>query len=80
MLIKEQIGEIDRKKNRRVLDQKQLSYPKHSRDFSFLWYFYFSQLGDIGNYSKPSRIIKFAGVAPYHYESSQYNAHTHCHN
>ena len=32
------------------------------------------ELGDIGNYSKPSRIIKFAGVAPYHYESSQYNA------
>ena len=33
-----------------------------------------AELGDIGNYSKPSQIIKFAGVAPYHYESSQYNA------
>lgn len=42
-LIKEQIAEID-KKNRRVLNLKQLSYPKHSRDFSFLWYFYFSRI------------------------------------
>ena len=33
-----------------------------------------AELGDICNYSKPSQIIKFAGVAPYHYESSQYNA------
>lgn len=33
-----------------------------------------AELGDISNYSKPSQIIKFAGVAPYHHESSQYNA------
>ena len=32
------------------------------------------ELGDISNYSKPSQIIKFAGVAPLHYESSQFNA------
>ena len=72
-LIKEQIAEID-KKNRRVLNHKQLSYPKHSRDFSFLWYFYFSRIRRYWQLSKPSQIIKFAGVAPYHYESSQYNA------
>jgi len=33
-----------------------------------------SELGDIFNYSKPSQIIKVAGVAPYEYESSQYRA------
>ncbi len=27
-----------------------------------------SELGDICNYTKASQIIKFAGVAPYHYE------------
>ena len=34
-----------------------------------------SELGDICNYTKASQIIKFAGVAPYHYESSQFTAH-----
>lgn len=33
-----------------------------------------AELGDINNYSKPSQIIKFAGVAPYEYESSQFRA------
>lgn len=33
-----------------------------------------AELGDIHNYSKPSQIIKFAGVAPLHYESSQFTA------
>ena len=33
-----------------------------------------SELGDICNYTKASQIIKFAGVAPYHYESSQFTA------
>lgn len=33
-----------------------------------------SEIGDINNYSKVSQIIKLAGVAPYHYESSQYTA------
>lgn len=33
-----------------------------------------AELGDISNYSKPSQIIKFAGVAPFHYESSQFCA------
>ena len=42
--------------------------------FHFSGTSFLAELGDIGNYSKPSQIIKFAGVAPYHYESSQYNA------
>ncbi len=33
-----------------------------------------AELGDICNYQKSSQIIKFAGVAPYHYESSQFTA------
>lgn len=33
-----------------------------------------SEIGNICNYSKPSQIIKFAGVAPYEYESSQFRA------
>lgn len=33
-----------------------------------------AELGDICNYTKASQIIKFAGVAPYHYESSQFTA------
>lgn len=33
-----------------------------------------AEIGDIGNYSKASKVIKLAGVAPYEYESSQYRA------
>ena len=33
-----------------------------------------AELGDIYNYQKASQIIKFAGVAPYHYQSSQFMA------
>lgn len=33
-----------------------------------------AELGEFGNYSKVSKIIKAAGVALYHYESSQYEA------
>lgn len=33
-----------------------------------------AELGDIHNYTKPSQIIKFAGLAPYIHESSQYEA------
>ncbi|MFR3946467.1 MAG: transposase [Ruminococcus sp.] len=33
-----------------------------------------AELGDICNYTKAAQIIKFAGVAPYHYESSQFTA------
>lgn len=40
-LIHAQLDEID-KKNRRVLLQDQLSYHLNTRNFSFLWYLYFS--------------------------------------
>ncbi len=33
-----------------------------------------AESGDICNYQKSSQIIKFAGVAPYHYESGQFTA------
>ena len=73
MLIKEQIAEIDKKIEEFSITNNSpiLSIPgiSHFSGTSIL-----AELGDIGNYSKPSQIIKFAGVAPYHYESSQYNA------
>lgn len=72
-LIKEQIAEIDKKIEEFSIKNNSpiLSIPgiSHFSGTSIL-----AELGDIGNYSKPSQIIKFAGVAPYHYESSQYNA------
>ena len=33
-----------------------------------------SDLGDIRNYSSAAKIIRFAGVAPFEYQSSQYKA------
>ena len=73
MLINEQIAEIDKKIEEFSIKNNSpiLSIPgiSHFSGTSIL-----AELGDIGNYSKPSQIIKFAGVAPYHYESSQYNA------
>ncbi|MFQ8704551.1 MAG: transposase [Thomasclavelia sp.] len=33
-----------------------------------------AELGGVCNYSKPPKIIKAAGIAPYHYESSQFEA------
>ena len=72
-LIKEQIAEIDKKIEEFSITNNSpiLSIPgiSHFSGTSIL-----AELGDIGNYSKPSQIIKFAGVTPYHYESSQYNA------
>ncbi len=72
-LINEQISEIDKKieefsvKNNSPI----LSIPgiSHFSGTSIL-----AELGDISNYKKPSQIIKFAGVAPMHYESSQFTA------
>lgn len=72
-LINEQIAEIDKKieefsaKNNSPI----LSIPgiSHFSGTSIL-----AELGDISNYKKPSQIIKFAGVAPMHYESSQFTA------
>lgn len=72
-LIKEQIAEIDKKieefsakNNSPILTIPGIS---HFSGTSIL-----AELGDIRNYSKASKIIKFAGVAPYEYESSQFRA------
>lgn len=72
-LINEQIAEIDKKIEEFSIKNNSpiLTIPgiSHFSGTSIL-----AELGDIGNYSKPSKIIKYAGVAPYHYESSQFNA------
>ena len=72
-LINEQIAEIDKKIEEFSIKNNSpiLSIPgiSHFSGTSIL-----AELGDICNYSKPSQIIKFAGVAPMHYESSQYTA------
>lgn len=72
-LINKQLEEIDKKieefstkHNSPILSVPGIS---HFSGTSIL-----AELGDISNYSKASQITKFAGVAPYHYESSQYNA------
>jgi len=72
-LVNEQIAEIDKKIEEFSVQNNSpiLTIPgiSHFSGTSIL-----AELGEICNYSKPSQIIKFAGVAPYHYESSQYNA------
>ncbi len=72
-LINEQLTEIDKKieefsvKNNSPI----LSIPgiSHFSGTSIL-----AELGDIGNFQNASQIIKYAGVSPYEYESSQYRA------
>ena len=75
-LIEEQIEEIDKKIEEFSIETNSpiLSIPgiSHFSGTSIL-----SELGDIGNYTKASQIIKFAGVAPRTYESSQFQAQ-HC--
>lgn len=72
-LIEEQLSEIDKKIEEFSLQNNSpiLSIPgiSHFSGTSIL-----AELGDICNYTKASQIIKFAGVAPYHYESSQFTA------
>lgn len=72
-MIEEQISEIDKKIEEFSLQNNSpiLSIPgiSHFSGTSIL-----AELGDICNYTKASQIIKFAGVAPYHYESSQFTA------
>ena len=72
-LLEKQISEIDKrieefsvKNNSAILSIPGIS---HFSGTSIL-----AELGDICNYQKASQIIKFAGVAPYHYESSQFMA------
>ena len=72
-MIEEQLSEIDKKIEEFSLQNNSpiLSIPRisHFSGTSIL-----AELGDICNYTKASQIIKFAGVAPYHYESSQFTA------
>ena len=72
-LINEQIAEIDKKIEEFSIQNNSpiLTIPgiSHFSGTSII-----SELGDICNYTKASQIIKFAGVAPYHYESSQFTA------
>lgn len=72
-MIEEQLSEIDKKIEEFSLQNNSpiLSIPgiSHFSGTSIL-----AELGDICNYNKASQIIKFAGVAPYHYESSQFTA------
>ena len=72
-LFKEQIAEIDKKIEEFSVQTNSpiLSIPgiSHFSGTSIL-----SELGDIRNYSNAAKIIKFAGVAPYEHQSSQYRA------
>ena len=72
-LLEEQLSEIDKRIEEFSVQGNStiLSIPgiSHFSGTSIL-----AELGDICNYQKASQIIKFAGVAPYHYESSQFTA------
>lgn len=72
-LIQEQIDEVDKKIEEYSIQTNSpiLTIPgiSHFSGTSIL-----AELGDIHNYTKPSQIIKFAGMAPYIHESSQYEA------
>ena len=72
-LLEEQLSEIDKrieefsvKNNSTILSIPGIS---HFSGTSII-----AELGDICNYQNSSQIIKFAGVAPYHYQSSQFTA------
>ena len=72
-LLEKQLSEIDKR-------IEEFSVQNNSTILSIPGISHFSgtsiiaELGDICNYQKASQIIKFAGVAPYHYESSQFTA------
>ena len=68
-MIEEQLSEIDKKIEEFSLQNNSpiLSIPEISH---FSGTPILAELGDICNYTKASQIIKFAGVAPYHYEFS----------
>lgn len=72
-LLEEQISEIDKRIEEFSVQNNStiLSIPgiSHFSGTSIL-----AELGDVCNYQKSSQIIKFAGVAPYHYQSSQFTA------
>lgn len=72
-LIESQIKEIDKKIEEFSISNNSpiLSIPgiSHFSGTSIL-----AEFGNLHNYDKVSRIIKFAGVAPYEYKSSKYEA------
>ena len=72
-LIQDQINEVDKKIEEFSTNMNSpiLSIPgiSHFSGTSIL-----SELGDIHNYSSAAKIIKFAGVAPFEHQSSQYKA------
>jgi len=72
-LLEEQLSEIDKKIEEFSVQNNSpiLTIPgiSHFSGTSIL-----AEIGDICNYTKASQIIKFSGVAPYHYESSQFTA------
>ena len=72
-LINEQLAETDKKIEEFSIQNNSpiLSIPgiSHFSGTSIL-----AELGEISNYSSARKIIKFAGVAPLHYESSQFTA------
>lgn len=72
-LIHLQIEEIDKKIEEfsTTLNSPILTIPgiSHFSSSSIL-----SELGDINNYESAAKVIKFAGVAPYEHQSSQYKA------
>ena len=76
-LINEQLAETDKKIEEFSIQNNSpiLSIPgiSHFSGTSIL-----AELGEISNYSKPSKIIKAAGVAPYHYEISSIQRTTYC--
>lgn len=72
-LLEKQLSEIDKRIEEFSVQNNStiLSIPgiSHFSGTSIL-----AELGDLCNYQKASQIIKFAGVAPYHYQSSQFTA------
>ena len=72
-LLEKQLSEIDKRIEEFSVQNNStiLSIPgiSHFSGTSIL-----AELGDICNYQKASQIIKFAGVAPYHYQSNQFTA------
>lgn len=72
-LINAQLKEIDKKIEEFSVETNSpiLSIPgiSHFSGTSIL-----AELGDISNYSNASKVIKYAGVAPFEYQSSQYKA------
>ena len=72
-LLEEHLSEIDKRIEEFSVQNNStiLSIPgiSHFSGTSIL-----AELGDICNYQKASQIIKFAGVAPYYYQSGQFTA------